>query len=223
MPSNIQSSLEFFFDQSILDIAQSLGYSEENILILSNKSDELQEKFPSTMANLFSCSHHRDMRSVIEYGQTLILSWILEDYILLNLRLLNANIETNGSDKLREILEARHVTTDSDYIIEFDNKKILVEFATDYTGYWLRKLKIDLRDNKFQKIRSSCSEFQKSLLLGLDIKNKKFFCLDVCTTTSVTKISSHWPYGGKPAVSIALARESFIDFSFQNIKEHLFR
>ena len=74
--------LSNFFGASLEDMAKRLNYNPANILILQNKEKELRLKFPETYTNLVSCKHNRDRRTVMQYAQDIIASWIIEDYIL---------------------------------------------------------------------------------------------------------------------------------------------
>jgi hypothetical protein len=84
MKSNIYVMLENFFDESMVNIARQMGYSEDNILILENNINKLMVDYPDVYDNLKSCRHNRDSRTEIEYAQDLVCSWIFEDYLLLN-------------------------------------------------------------------------------------------------------------------------------------------
>lgn len=74
--------LKTFFEKSLEEIASQLNYSEEKILILKGKQDELRIKFPKIYENLVSCRHNRDCRTEIQYAQDLVASWLFEDYIM---------------------------------------------------------------------------------------------------------------------------------------------
>lgn len=63
-----------FFKQPLWKVAESMNYSEDNIIVLKGDIDQLEKKFPDTYDNLISCVHHADRRKPIEYGQDLVAS-----------------------------------------------------------------------------------------------------------------------------------------------------
>jgi hypothetical protein len=197
----------------IIDLAINLNYSEDLMLILEKDEKKLINKFPDTYNNLINCRHQRDSRSYLDYGRDLITSWLLEDYFLDELRKLGLKINLVGNDKERKILKNSKTSTNSDYEVIFENNTIKVELVFDFTDFCLKNKKIDLRDNKIDKILDS-----KSLLLGYIIKSNKFFLLNPSKMkkNKIIKIDFH-PIYRKPATSILLDNEDFKNFSFDEI------
>lgn len=98
MKSNIYEMLERFFDETMINIAKKMGYSEENIIILENNEEKLKRDYEDVYNNLKSCRHNRDGRTEMEYAQDLVCSWIFEDYLIYNLKLSGLNVELSGAD-----------------------------------------------------------------------------------------------------------------------------
>lgn len=125
--------LEVFFNNSIINTAQKLNYTEDNILILNNDEESLKIKYPEIYNNLLSCTHNRDYRSPLQYAQDLVCSWIYEDFLLKELNKTGLTIELSGEDKNRKILKSAKVSSNSDYLVKYNNKTAFIELANDYT------------------------------------------------------------------------------------------
>jgi hypothetical protein len=216
MKTHIHERLDEFFDETIINIAKRLGYNIENILVLEDKELLLKTEYPRIYGNLESCKHQRDKRSLMEYAQDLVCSWVFEDYLIVNLKNLGLNIEHAGEDRNREILSSSKVSANSDFLINNNNKKLYVELANDYTGYWLRRLQIDLRDDKYLRIKNKLNNGDVSVLLGIDLINKKYFIHDFSDEENVKYIEYHPPFS-KPAYSIKLEKNKINDFSFEKV------
>lgn len=216
MKSNVYVMLEKFFDDTMINIAKKMGYSEENILILENNVDRLKLDYQDVYDNLKSCKHNRDNRSEIEYAQDLICSWIFEDYLIYNLKLSGLDAELSGADHERKILNSSSVSSKSDMVVKGNDKKIYIELVNDYRGYWSKYNKVDLRDDKYLHIKKLSSGNDKSFLLGIDFCNQKFFLFDVNNNQDVKYEEFHSTYK-KPAYSISLKNTVYNDFSFEKI------
>ncbi len=216
MKSNIYMMLEKFFDDTMVNIAKKMGYSEDNILILEDNVDKLKIDYQDVYENLKSCKHNRDSRTEIEYAQDLICSWIFEDYLIFNLKLNGLDAELSGSDSERKILKSSAVSSKSDLVVKGYKKKIYIELVNDYRGYWLKYNKVDLRDDKYLYIKNLSSDNDKTFLLGIDFCNKKFFLFDINNNQDVKYEPFHYAYK-KPAYSINLKNTIYYDFSFEKI------
>lgn len=212
MKSNVYVMLENFFNKDIIQMAKDLNYDEDNILILKNDIVNLQKKYPDTYNGLMTCNHYRDSRSPIEYAQDLVCSWIFEDYLLEALQKGGINIELNGADKKRKLLSASKISSSSDYVFDYSGKKVFIELANDYRGYWKENDKCDLRDSKFLHLKKMAENNDFSLLLGIDFVNQKFFILDVNSPSlDVQHSDFHWAFK-KPAYTINLEKIEYYDF-----------
>ena len=200
--------------------AVELGYSPANLCILDGNADELKRRFEKCFNKLVSCQHASDSRSIIEYGRDIVSNWILEDTIVQKLNAegnpIGLKIVLTGADKNREILLQRMVSARSDCSAEANGKKRNLEIAVNFTNYWHRFGKVDLRDAKYNMLVS-----EKSLFLGLCLKTKKYMLLDFTKGLNVTHIPSHEPWGGKPANSIALEPSDFCDLHVADIVQKI--
>lgn len=236
MKSNVYRNLELFFENNpvayidteeadcrqtpcLIAIAKYFGYSAANIAILEadvNDAETFRAQHTDTYENLLTCTHHRDDRTLLEYGQDLVASWVFEDYFHHYLNNSGIQVTLNGKDKNREILEGSNVNADSDYVLSLEGHEAYLELVNDYKGYWARNHKCDLRDSKWNHLCQIARGNRPSLLLGLDFAGNKYFLKNTKDPQDVIYIPSHWPYGGKPAYSIAL-KNSLRDFTFDDL------
>ena len=198
------TELSKFFSKGIVNQAQTMGYSEDNILILLGDLSALQRRFPKTYQNLMSCSYHRDRRTPIEYGQDLVASWLFEDSLVQSLSNCGLEVSLSGADCNREILYNANVSSNSDCLITFNGISVQLEIMCDYKGYWERAKRIDLRDGKYQKLCNT-----RSLFLGVSIPTTSYILLDFGGNVTANYIPSHFPYGGKPAYSVPVSSNAF--------------
>ena len=193
----------------LVDKAKQYGYSESSICILKGDEAKLKAEFPETYKNLNSCKHNRDSRTAMEYGQDLVASWLFEDYLMESLHEAGIAIIGAGADKNREVLPNTKVSASSDCVVSYEGKERLLELMSDYTGYWAKYGKMELRDAKFTKMKSS-----KSLFLGVSTVDNKYILLDMGGEFDVKFIESYFLYGGKPAYSVKLPKQSMKDLDF---------
>lgn len=207
-------SAHFFKD--IASKARELNYSDSNILILEGKERELRECYPNIYSNLLSCNHNRDKRTPFEYAQDLVASWLFEDCLVDTLANNGFQISLSGADSNREILVTSKVSANSDTLISMNGKMINMELMSDYTGYWSRNGKIDLRDEKYKKLKNS-----NSLFLGISTNDKKYVLIDFSSSVNYTYIPSHRFYGGKPCYSISINASELKNFTVENIVKEI--
>ena len=207
--TNINNLLSSLYKKPLFEVEKQLGYSESNILILTDKFDVLKVKFPEVWNEIISCTHNKDERSFEDYAKDLVASWIFEDTLLYYLKKYGLDIKLNGTDVKREILSNSNIRTDSDYVIRFNSKQRDAELITSYTNYWNLNNRIDLRDNKYLKLKES-----NSLVISVDLYNKVFFVLDL-NNTNAKYIEHHRPYN-KPAFQISLNNKP-IKFTIKNL------
>lgn len=138
-------------------------------LMKLDPSDELIE-YLKTKTNL---SHFKDKRTNIEYAIDLVLGWLSEDAIIHHLKKRDIKCNLDGRDKYREFLSAKDISTQPDISIEHNKKIIPLEIMNDWNDYWIKRNMIDLRDNKYHKLKQ-----EKSLLLGFAPKSAKGILLD---------------------------------------------
>jgi len=215
--SNIYNALSNLFNKNLVDVAKNYNYSNSNIYILENNFKKLQIEYPNIWKYLQSCKHQRDKRTIEEYAKDLVSSWLYEDTVLIYLKD-NFKINLYGADKERKILPNSKVSSDSDFCINIHDKLINIELVNSYTNYWKAYQRIDLRDNKFEKLKD-----KQAILVCIDIYNKEFYLIDLKQNNDNIKyISYHQPYG-KPAYQIFLNNTKVFSFTIKNLIEQLTR
>ena len=201
------AELSKYFSKGIVQTAADLGYSESNLMILSGDEKQLRASFPEIWNNILSCSHNRDTRSPLQYAQDLVASWVFEDCLIQALNDAGLPISHAGADRNRELLPSVRVSARSDAAIRVKGRTVPLEIMSDFTGYWTRTNKIDLRDNKYCELRDS-----HSLFIGISTADNKAVLLDFSLPLPVEFIPRHRPYGWKPAYSIRIQSDNLIDF-----------
>lgn len=94
-----------------------------------------------------------------------------------------------------------------------------MEPVNPYTSYWGDKMKLDLRNDKFERMRNG-----RIILLCVDVFYRKFFIVDFQTDNVPAEyIEFHAPYG-KPAYRIDLNKvkvvDLIIDLLVQEVNQH---
>lgn len=200
----VKEFVEKNFSKSLENFIREKNWNEKPDLTTNVINDNLNSADLNYLdEKLRNLSHLRDRRSTPEYACDLILGWVMEDGILKILtENLNINCQLSSADKEREFISKPKAT--SDIRIETDPQETkLLEVVKDYTGYWMKNKKIDLRNGKYKNLKR-----ENGILLGLDFKNGYFFIFEI-KDAKAKYIESHWPYGGKPAYSISLAKVKF--------------
>lgn len=210
--------LSEYFGESLIDVAYDMGYSEANIQILSGDVEGLRTRNPDIYANLLSCRHNKDGRSFIEYGQDVVASWLFEDHLLYELNRAGLRVVSAGADRNRVILPSSKVSASSDFTVLWRGREIPLELMNDYTGYWYRYCKIDLRDDKYSKMKE-----KKSLFLGISTSDHKYVLLNFSRPIKATYIASHRYYYGKPVSQISIDRNQLLAFDMMEVIEDIKR
>lgn len=200
----------------LVETAKKLGYSEENILILEGKEEELKQRFPEVWKNILSCSRQMDKRAPMKYAQDVVATWVFEDALIDALKKNGLPIFHNGCDKNRTILSNLSITPNSDAKIIIGEKMFPLEIMCDYSLTWTKYKKIDLRNNKMLNLQRN-----NSLFIGVSVLNKKVILLDFSNNIKSTYIEKHSFYGNKPVYSIDISNESFFDFKISLLVKEL--
>lgn len=204
-------------DRPVFEAAQEYGYSEPNLLLLSGKDEELHLNFPAVYEDIQSCAHNADARSPMDYARDLVASWVVEDWFLRLLREADCEASAVGSDQCRNILPGCVVSSASDFQVRYQGQELRVELLCDYTGFWRKHGKIDLRDAKYQHLRK-----EKALVFGADALWQRAILLDMGEEIpDIVQVGSYKPYGGKPAVRVPCRDEEFFPLEASRLAERL--
>lgn len=203
-----------------------LGINSEKIISTWNEDFSLccnilrkditneEEEYINSIFGKDSLSHHRDKRSPFQLAFDLVLSWFIEDAIIMYLRIFGYNIALNGGDKNRDF----HASpiANPDFKTNINGKEIFIEQVTNFTGKWFEAKTIPLRDDKYKHLSK-----KNIYLLGIDLQNNYFVFFNVMNR-NVDHVSSFKPYGGKPAYLVEVYEEDFYPFEeLKNINKML--
>ena len=204
-------------DRPVLEAAQEYGYSEPNLLLLSGEDEELLLNFPAVYENIQSCAHNADARSPMDYARGLVASWVVEDWFLRLLGETGCKASAVGSDRCRNILPGCVISSTSDFQVRYQGQELRVELLCDYTGFWRKHGKIDLRDAKYQHLRR-----ERALVFGADALWQRAILLDMEEEIpGIIQVESYKPYGGKPAVRVPCREEEFFPLEAPRLAERL--
>lgn len=199
----LNEQYERVYGMSVADVARQFGYGSGAVaLVDKNCTVPYSKQYPKEYANLASCKHQRDSRTVEEYGADLVAVWTAENSIALRLEDAGCKVILSGVDRKREILPAGKVEGTADMTVSYGKygpRK--VELVCDGTEFWTRTGKMHLRDEKFSHLVK-----ENAILLGIDMMNRKFYMLDASALSgsdAVRKLKRH-PVWKKPAVEIDL-------------------
>lgn len=205
------SEIQQLFPKPLQEIAKELNYPESTICILSGNENEIISNYPKTHKNILSCRHNRDARTPMQYAMDLAASWVMEDYIIEQLKNNGLSVSRAGEDKGRIVLAGKNVSSNSDCLVEYNGKSRNLELMNDYKGYWNRYKKMDLRDDKFLKLQN-----EKSLFLGVSTSDKKYLLLNFAKETNAIYSSFHYAYH-KPAYSIRITPDMLKALDYSDI------
>ncbi len=210
-----RSFIESNFGSNFEDFIEEENWEESTDLCSNVLNDCLREEDEDYLNEKLDLAHLRDRRRPVEYACDLIVGWVLEDGILRILRE-EMDLETNlsSADKNRKFLKSPDATPDMT-VIKSDGTEIPLELAQDFTGYWQKNNKIDLRDNKYVNIKE-----EDGVLLGLDFENEDFFVVDISETDGHSH--PHPPFGGKKAYTFEFDGIEFhdVDEMKEVLKDH---
>lgn len=154
------------------------NYSAENVAIMANDENYLRRTNPS-LFNGYLNNERRDRRTLMQYMQDLVASWIIEDTILTKIKLFSKEIgipltiKHTGCDKNRSILVddtiAGRVTNNADFIAAINNTSIPLELSICFKESYIR-----LRNEKCKHLIE-----EKALLFHIEIienSERKYVC-----------------------------------------------
>lgn len=205
------SEIQQLFSKPLQEIAKELGYPDSTICVLSGSEVAVKTKYLAIYNNILSCLHNRDARTPMQYAMDLAASWVMEDYIIEQLKNNGLSVSRAGEDKERVVLAGKNVSSNSDCLVEYNGKCRKLELMNDYKGYWNRYKKMDLRDDKFINLQN-----EKSLFLGVSTSDKKYLLLNFAKEINASYSSYHYAYH-KPAYSIRITPDMLKALDYSDI------
>lgn len=207
--------ISLLFEIPLDIIAEDLNYPQATICILRGDENIMKSDYADVYNRILSCPHHRDNRPPFEYAKDLAASWIMEDYTIKMLEQSGLTIQHAGEDKERNILSGTDVSTNSDCVISNGIFTRKLELMNDYNGYWTKYKKVDLRDNKYTKLKN-----ENALFLGISTLDKRYIILNFGHELNAKYSEFHYAYH-KPAYTILLNNDMLKDIDYTNIVESL--
>lgn len=164
-------------------------YSETHANIMMNKLGLAEMQ---ALKILGTCKHSIDNRTFLEFAKSLISNWILEDLVAeVIMPQMFSKITKDGNDKNRDFLNNGQISSDSDFKVVVNGEERYVEMISNYSDYWFRQGKIDLRDAKAKKLLK-----QNALILAVDVKNGNVAIIDLKDYDLVSTYIPQWNKGG---------------------------
>lgn len=203
-----------FFGRPLDEVAEELGYDEDNILVLQNKEEELEARYPQTHKNILSCGYLADHRTPMEYARDLVASWLIEDHFLKCLQSPDYTLCHAGADRGRKILPRARVSASSDFLVEMGGRGIKLELMNDYTGFWAKHHVLHLRDDKYKRLKES-----GSLFIAIAVPTREFAIYDFREEIEAAYILSHRLYGGKSAYELPIPAEMLCPIEEDNMAQ----
>lgn len=149
--------------------------------------------------------HHKDFRDTVSFARNLIVNWLIEDAIVIIAERNGLEVNHTGKDGKRELLQGWRATSDPDLEFTMKESKLWVEvianFPTaNFDSYWEQTGEFDLRDYKLKSLKEK-AKTQKTIVLGINVKQKKFFTFQIHENIEAT-LGPEPKFGGKPAMKI---------------------
>jgi len=209
---------------SIEQIMQGYPESDLYLRLLGLRGEWTEQDSRTLEERVKGTRHHRNHRDVRTYIGDLLLGWVVQDAVTILLRKAGYECHPAGADAARQLLTGHQVTEEPDLWLRTPTGEIWwLDVLTDYPmkggalSYWLEKRRCDLRDNKFKRLMEKRQEEGAQVgLIGISVGAKKYFGLALTNdlmeelenppkrNRRIQRIKTHWPYGGKPAISLNL-------------------
>ncbi len=167
--------------------------------------------------------HHRNHRDSRTYIADLVLGWVMQDTVILQLRNAGYNCEPAGADVSRQLLPGHRISEEADLQLTTPTGEVWwLDVLTDYptqrgaASYWQERRRCDLRDRKFYRLAEKINEGHRAGLIGISVGTKSCFGLEITTALvkelgsppkrnrRIYRVETHWPFGGKPAITLNL-------------------
>jgi hypothetical protein len=148
---------------------------------------------------------NKDARKPSQYAIDIILGWITEDITIIYLSNSGISCVMAGTDKKREFLNPSQIGSNPDLFIFYrDSQPAPLELIYDYTGYWEKANKLDLRLNKYENLKK-----RNALILGIAPEKSRALLLDTRKEHPDITKGKIVGYGGKEG------------YTLHNINQHL--
>jgi hypothetical protein len=202
-----------------IDIAESFGYPREAVLAVADDQESFAKEFPDIIRSLDGNTGQLDDRRPWEFIHNIALSWITEDFVKHTLQEQGFDIEIFGDQKERDFTR-RNISGDPDFLIRMKWGRVFIEMIQSYTGYWWKHGRYDLRHNKLQKMKALADGDDKSLILGIDLINHRFFIHNLERKEALVQSMCNTFH--KMTSRIEVKQEDFIDWDSKSLMLELY-
>lgn len=190
---SIEHALEVYATRPFFDSSHS-----KSSFFLQVLAGQIERELATIVANRCDLPHLKDRRSALEYGVNLVLGWLVEDAVAVWFRQAGATVSATGADAGRDFLSRAQVSQDADLSVAVDGNQRRVEVLCDWKDTWRLRDHLDLRDNKYMRLRA-----ENALILGLAPIGDSAVALDLgCDIRSFRRNESIKGYGGKPGFTL---------------------
>ncbi len=188
----------------------------------------LEEKITGTR-------HHRNHRDARTYAANVVLGWVMQDVVIQQLRKSGYECEPAGADAQRQLLRGHQISEEADLRLQTPAGEIWwLDVLTDYPtqkgalSYWKQTNRCDLRDQKFQRLAEKIKGGDRAGLIGISTGTKSYFGLEITEeivqelrsppprNRRIYRVETHWPFGGKPAITLNLRLLQVPFYPFKN-------
>ena len=192
---NIHKLIATYEDKEMIN--KVLGFTVEP---MSDKDyQELSEKLQGN-------EHHKDFRNDLQFARNLIIGWLLEDFVYIYLKKQGIDVQRTGNDSGRKLLKGHLASGEPDLLVIQNNEKLWIEVIANfptkkYDSFWEEEGYYDLRDYKLKNLKLK-SKTNRTIVLGLNVKQQKFFTMQINESLEGRPFSPEEKFGNKNTIKI---------------------
>lgn len=164
-----------------------------------------QEDLSLLEEKLVGNEHHKDFRDTISFARNLIINWLLEDLIYYKAIEGGLEVQHTGNDGQRELLKGWKASSDPDLFVKLNVQnqeseiwcEVIANFPTkNFDSFWEETGYFDLRDYKLKNLLNK-AKTKKTIVLGINVKQKKFFTFQIHDQIESLDYSAEEKFGNK--------------------------
>lgn len=227
-------------DMSIRQVVSCYPEGEFYLRLLGLEGEWTEDDVVILEKRIRGTRHHRNHRDARTYIGDLLLGWVIQDAVTVLLQKAGYECRPAGANVSRELLSGRQITEEPDLWLKSPDGKVWwLDVLADYPtkkgapSYWQTQMRCELRDNKFRRLLEKRLEGVQAGVIGISVGTKTYFGLALSDeliqelenppqrNRRIRRIETHWPYGGKPAISLNLRLLSVQFFPFREFPKGL--
>jgi|DEB0MinimDraft_10_1074344.scaffolds.fasta_scaffold01819_15 hypothetical protein len=168
---------------------------------------------------LIGNEHHKDYRTTLQFARNLVMNWLIEDFVYYMLRKQDIEVKRTGKDGHRKLLKGWNASSDPDLQCKINNNNLWIEVIANYPtqsfdSFWESEGYYDLRDYKLKNLKSK-SYKDKTIVLGVNVKQKKYFTMQITPDLQSLDYSPEEKFGNKLTKKVMFpgGKPTLTDFS----------